>query len=219
MEVSSRIDHIVIAASDLEQGVDYIRDTLGVEIPAGGRHEMMGTWNKVMSLGNGVYLELIAINPDMQPPIQPRWFGLDDPHVRQSLASGPKLLTWAVNTHDLESLVSSSSVPLGRIQEAQRDSLKWKVAISEDGRMPASGFLPLCIQWLVDFHPSEKMADLGVSFAELRIHHSRSEWLESALDSIGGSSLVSVHETPDNETDFLELVMNTPHGEVTLTSN
>ena len=218
MRVSSQMDHLVVAASNLEEGADYLREVLGVDVPMGGRHEMMGTWNRVMSLGDGVYLELIAINPEMDPPDQPRWFGLDDPHVRASLTAGPRLLTWAVNTDDLDSLVASSLVPLGNIREAQRDDLRWKVAISEDGRMPASGLLPLCIQWMVEFHPSAKMADLGISFKELRLLHNRPQWMEAALESVGNPKNVKIKAIPDNETNRLELVLNTPNGEVILNS-
>ena len=76
--MNTRLDHIVIAAADLDSGADYVNEKLGVDIPPGGRHEMMGTHNRVMSLGNDIYLEVIAINPDMDSPQCPRWFGLDD---------------------------------------------------------------------------------------------------------------------------------------------
>ncbi|MEE8364674.1 MAG: VOC family protein [Gammaproteobacteria bacterium] len=43
---------MVIAADSLEQGVDYVRSTLGVDIPRGGVHQTMGTHNHLMQLGN-----------------------------------------------------------------------------------------------------------------------------------------------------------------------
>ena len=100
----TRLDHLVVAAASLEEGRAYVADRLGVDVPVGGEHRMMGTHNRVMTLGDGVYLEIIAINPELDAPDVPRWFGLDDPAVRVSIAASPRLLTWAVNTDDLEQL-------------------------------------------------------------------------------------------------------------------
>ena len=216
--MDTRLDHIVIAASTLEQGADYIREQLGVEIPDGGRHEMMGTHNKVMSLGNSVYLEVIAVNPKMQPPASPRWFGLDDPHVIHSISRKPRLLTWAVNTSNLEYLVEQSSVNIGDIRHAQRDNLKWKVAITEDGRLPGAGFIPLCIQWLVDFHPSENMQQLDCKFESLSLFHPRPQWLRSSLASIHADSVVTITESEPGEPACLELAVITPGGRVLISS-
>ncbi|MCY3769953.1 MAG: VOC family protein [Gammaproteobacteria bacterium] len=214
----TRLDHIVIAARTLEQGAAYIHEKMGITIPDGGVHDMMGTFNKVMSLGHGVYLEVIAIHPEMRAPSRPRWFGLDDPHVRNSLDCGPKLLTWAVNTDSLDSLLSGSDLPLGTVVEARRDHLKWKVALTEDGRMPGAGFIPLCIEWLVDFHPSEQMSQPDCQFKSFRLYHPRRQWLEEALKSIGAGSLVDIHEIEDSVSPYMELVVDGPHGEIVISS-
>ena len=210
----TNLDHIIIAASSLDSGVEYVREALGVDIPSGGRHEMMATHNHVMSLDDGVYLEVIALNPDMNPPYNPRWFGLDDPAIRADLQRGPRLLTWAVNSNNLADLCSCSTVPLGKVTEAQRDDLRWLVAISEDGRIPGAGFLPLAIQWLVDFHPSERMQQLGCRFKQLNLFHSRKPWLEECLHSIGADGLVKVMEIPDSEMPYLSCWIEGPNGEV-----
>ena len=44
------LDHIVIGAATLADGVRFIRETLGVEIPPGGRHPLMSTHNHLMQL-------------------------------------------------------------------------------------------------------------------------------------------------------------------------
>ena len=220
--MTTRLDHIVVAAKTLEAGVQYIYEKLGVDIPPGGRHEMMGTHNHVMSLGNGVYLEVIAVNFDMIAPCYPRWFGLDDPFVRNRLEQGPMLLTWAVNSDGLESLVSKSMVALGQIKNAQRDDLRWRVALTEDGRLPAAGFLPLCIEWQMDFHPSERMIQAGCALISLDIYHQRSDWLLEALNSIGmeesAGSLVHIHPLDDAETPYIICTLKSPKGNVTLSS-
>ena len=68
----NHLDHLVIAAETLDQGIDYIRATLGVEIPKGGLHKTMGTHNHLMQLGDNTYLEVIATNPEGITPDQPR---------------------------------------------------------------------------------------------------------------------------------------------------
>lgn len=202
--MESHLDHIVVAASRLEEGKQYIREVFDLDIPAGGRHDMMGTHNCVMALGERVYLELIAVNSQMPPPKHPRWFGLDNPRVRMALKQGPRLLTWAVNTTDLVTLVKSSGVPLGRISNAQRDNLKWKVALSEDGCMPGGGFMPLCIQWQIASHPAKQMTDFGWRLENLTVYHNRKDWLEKMLDSIGARKEVGVVEIEDGHLSFLE---------------
>ncbi len=214
-----QLDHIVIAARTLDDGASYIRETLGVDIPPGGQHEMMGTHNRVMSMANGVYLEVIAVNPDMTPPDQPRWFGLDDPRIQKSISHQPKLITWAVNTTNLDQLVNQSAVSLGAIKSAQRDNLKWKVAITEDGRMPGAGFMPLSIQWLINFHPSEKMAQLECEFKSLTLYHPRAKWLCHALSSIQAEQLVEVVEIAEGDIAYMALVVSCPAGEVIICSS
>ena len=220
--MTTHLDHIVVAAKTLEAGVDYVNDKFGVEISAGGRHEMMGTHNHVMSLGEGVYLEVIAINPEMDAPGYPRWFGLDDPFVRARLDLGPMLLTWAVHTNRLESLVSQSMVPLGLIRDAQRDDLRWRVALSEDGRLPAAGFMPLCIEWQMDFHPSERMQQPGCTLVSLDLYHARPAWLADALDTIGvrdtSRGFVHIFGLSDLETAYISCTVDCPKGRITLSS-
>ena len=70
-------DHLVLAARDLDRGGAWLEDRLGVALTAGGRHSRMGTHNRLLSLGENFYLELIAIDPQAPPPDRPRWFGLD----------------------------------------------------------------------------------------------------------------------------------------------
>jgi len=54
------LDHLTVAALSLDEGVAHVRRALGVEIPPGGAHPIMGTHNHLMQLGNSVFLEVIA---------------------------------------------------------------------------------------------------------------------------------------------------------------
>ena len=214
----NRIDHIVIAADNLAQGVDYVRETLGVEIPKGGFHKTMGTHNHLMQLGNETYIELIAIDPQAGIPPHPRWFGLDQALMRESLKQRPRLITWVMNTGNIQQLASQASFAVGRPTALSRDNLRWEIALSDDGRLLADGLLPYCIQWHSSPHPSQGMAELGCNLKSLAIHHNRPQWIAAQLESIGANHLVGIESIPDTEAAYLSAVVETQNGSVTIDS-
>jgi Glyoxalase-like domain len=55
-----RIDHVIYATSDLDAAAARVEAALGVAAAGGGRHEGIGTHNRIVPLGGG-YLELLAI--------------------------------------------------------------------------------------------------------------------------------------------------------------
>ncbi|MHB1499698.1 MAG: VOC family protein [Candidatus Dormibacteria bacterium] len=56
----SRIDHVLVAATDLERGAAQLRRAHGLVAQAGGRHPAFGTANLILPMG-GQYLELVAV--------------------------------------------------------------------------------------------------------------------------------------------------------------
>ena len=59
-----RIDHVIYATDDLDAAAARLEAELGLRTTAGGRHEGLGTRNRIMPLGGG-YLELLAVaDPD-----------------------------------------------------------------------------------------------------------------------------------------------------------
>ena len=217
-KLMSQIDHLVIAAESLQQGVDFVRTTFDVDIPAGGYHQTMGTHNHLMQLGNEAYIEVIAINPDATPPKRPRWFSLDDALMRDSLRQQPRLITWVINTPDIETLAQKSLVPIGNVTELSRDNLSWSLGLTGDGRLLGYGMLPYVIQWHTRQHPSGAMADLGCRFESLEIYHNRPQWLGSVLASMGADQLVRIQPLPDTEAPYLSVRIKTASSTVTLTS-
>ncbi len=208
----NRIDHLVIAAKSLEQGVDYVRSTLGVDIPEGGIHQTMGTHNHLMQLGNETYLEVIAINPEGLIPDHPRWFNLDERLMRESLQQQPRLITWVMNTPDIHSTLQQAKFPIGTPTELSRNNLRWKIALTEDGRLLAHGLLPYIIQWQCQPHPSNAMGDPGCRLLSLEIYHNRPDWLDSMLNSIGAGQLVRIHSLDDTQSPYLSATIETPSG-------
>jgi hypothetical protein len=130
-----RFDHLVIAARTLPEGAAWLESHLGVPLSGGGRHEGMGTHNRLLSLGPGRYLELIAIDPDASPPGRARWFDLDAPAMQLRLARGPALVTWAVRADDIEGALAATAAGRPDILPMSRGAYRWRIGV------PASGAL------------------------------------------------------------------------------
>lgn len=180
-----RLDHLVVAAASLEAGAAYIQARLGREVEPGGRHARMGTHNRLLSLGPGCYLEVIAIDPDAPPPQRARWFGLDGPEVAPLLATGPRLLTWVAATDDIRAAVACSPWHHGSIETMSRGEWQWQITIPEDGALQRGGLVPTLIEWPVGVHPSARLNDVGVRLLRLELADPEPGALRSGLDALG----------------------------------
>ncbi len=72
-----------------------------------GRVVGMARWVRITHSsvnGDGVYLEIIAIDPEGEAPQWPRWFLLITTSRRKKLQRGPQLLTWVVRTDRIDRL-------------------------------------------------------------------------------------------------------------------
>jgi len=191
--MTTELDHIVVGTRDLDAGARWMEDMLGVPPLSGGEHSTMGTWNKLWSLGPSSYLELVAINPTAPSPSRPRWFGLDDPDIQDSLASGPRLLNWAVRVNDIEKAARDCPVNLGSIHTLSRGDFTWKAAIREDGALIHQGHIPLVIEWQTA-HPASQLEDQGLRLVRLRAKRSEKTGVVKALDSLGADDLIKVED-------------------------
>ena len=159
------LDHLVVAARSLEEGAAWIRTRLGVEPGPGGKHATMATHNRLMSLGGGAYLEVIAVDPQAPAPTRPRWFGLDEAPTQALLRMGPALIHWVVRSDDLERDVTRQDEPL-EIIAFSRGAYKWRMALRADGALPAMGARPTMIQW-EGAHPSSALPASGCTLLDL----------------------------------------------------
>ena len=87
------LDHLAITCASLPEGAAWAEERLGAPLEPGGRHAHFGTHNRLLSLGPGLYLEVIAPDPEAPAPGRPRWFGLDE-------AREPTLGNWIVRVPD-----------------------------------------------------------------------------------------------------------------------
>jgi hypothetical protein len=101
------LDHIAVACADLEVGAAWLSGKLGVPLLDGGRHAHFGTHNKLLGLADGLYLEVIAPDPDANISV-PRWFNLD--HAPDVPAWG----NWIAQAADLNAMASLTGPPVDR---------------------------------------------------------------------------------------------------------
>ncbi len=206
-------DHLVLATRDLEQGAAWLEDRLGVSLAAGGQHERMGTHNRLLGLGEGFYLELIAINPQAPLPDRPRWFELDrlSPKLEQ-----PRLIHWVARSDDIERETGMSSEALGDVLAMARGDYRWRITVPADGHLPGDGLVPTLIQWDVPFHPAQRLPEAGCRLMKLEAFHPQPERIRSALAALDLSSRLDVHPCEDGESAQLVAYIRTPRGLVDL---
>jgi hypothetical protein len=177
----TRIDHITVTAPTLEAGAAFVYGALGVAPQAGGEHPRMGTHNLLLRLGDNLFLEVIAANPDAPTPDRPRWFALD----RMAPDAPAKLSTWVISTADIHAAAAASTEDLGRIEPMSRGARNWLITIPADGSVGIDGVAPALIEWDANPHPATGMTDHGLSLTRLEIVHPTPSRIDALLASIG----------------------------------
>lgn len=181
------LDHLAVTAPSLEEGVAAVEAALGVALAPGGRHAHMGTWNRLLSLGPGLYLEVIAPDPVAPRPAWPRWFGLDS---RGSV----RLTNWVARTGDLAAALASAPAGAGVAVDLDRGDLRWRMGVPASGALPYDDCFPALIQWQAGGHPSERLPDAGCRLRRLVIGHPQAEEL-AVLLALADPRLVLVAES------------------------
>jgi hypothetical protein len=176
------LDHLVIAARELAQGAAWLEAQLGVPLSGGGRHEAMGTHNRLLSLGPGRYLEVIAIDPAGSAPSVPRWFDLDSPAMHARLERGPALVTWAIRSDDIEA--TSRLLGISGIVPMARGAYRWRITIPADGALAQSGTRPTVLQWETE-HPTAALPDAGCHLEKVLLVHPEAPGMLAALRGAG----------------------------------
>lgn len=206
----SRIDHLAVVAATLEQGVAWCEQQLGVSPGPGGQHARMGTHNRLLALGPGLYMEIIAIDPQAGPPEFVRWFGMDDPELQQRVAVQPELRSFVVSCDDIAR--ATHDLPrVGTPLPMQRGDLQWQISVRADGALQEGGALPVVIQWPKGMHPTAHMPDSGCRLHKLEVRHPDPESLERQWQTIGLQPDAMLH-LERAEVTGLRAWIDTPHG-------
>lgn len=165
------LDHIAVSAETLEEGARWVAERLGVVLSDIGYHDVMGTHNRLLSLGPGTYLEVIAVDPAAPRPAHPRWFNLD------AFSGPPRLTTWVARTDDLTIAIAAAPPGSGRPMSFARGPYLWQMAVPPEGRLPFNGCAPAMIEWESAVHPADRLADQGCRLKGLTIEHPEADAL------------------------------------------
>lgn len=199
----SRLDHLVVVSSTLDEGVQWCEHHLGVQPGPGGQHPLMGTHNRLLNIASpafpNAYLEIIALDPSAIPTRAPglrRWFDMDDDRLMARVRShGPELAHWVARTADVDHAVHqlrATHIEPGAVLQASRMTpaglLQWKITVRDDGQRLFDGMLPTLIEW-GERHPTERMESRGVMLERLVLKHPQPQALQAALRA------VALHET------------------------
>jgi hypothetical protein len=197
------VDHILIGASDLDLAIDEFEAATGVRAVYGGRHPT-GTHNVLVALGDGVYLELIAVQSGVQaPPAYARLPGLgrltpigwaasaaDEASLRQQLVASGFAVT--------DPRPGSRVTPAGA-------TLRWRTFGLRD---PLAG-APFFIAWAADSpHPSST-SPRGCTLERFTVAGPDPERLERLRSLVAGP--VEVVASP---TEQFTVALDCPAGRV-----
>jgi hypothetical protein len=207
------LDHLTVAALTLEAGVAHVQRALGVAVPFGGAHPLMGTHNHLMQLGEGIFLEIIAPDPAVVPQ-RTRWFGLDDSRMLASLENAPRLVHWVARVPDLALALREIDAASGEAVPVTRGTLSWRISVPRDGSMPFDGAFPTLIEWPAGPHPSARMADLGCRLERLSIVHPDGDRLSTALEPVIADDRIIISTGPATQ---MRATIDTPNGRRQLT--
>lgn len=200
-----QLDHLAVAAMTLEEAAAHVEAALGLPMHPGGTHPQFGTHNRLLRLGEGLYLEAIAIDPDAPAPDRPRWFDLDRLH-------GPAhLRNWIVQVDDLDTAVVAHP-GVGTPLALARGDLSWRMAVPGDGVLPFDNRFPALIEWRGQAHPAERLPDTGARLGRLIVAHPEAGRLRAALASLADPRVVIEPGAP-----ALRAEIETPHGRRVLT--
>ena len=232
--MKTQIDHLVVMAASLDQGVQWCEATLGISPGPGGEHEKYGTHNRLFKIASPqfplAYFEIIAINPEAVIPKcaqVPRWFDMDDAAVHKAVAQGPRLIHFVSSTDDVKAarhLLRTQGIERGQVVQASRKSrkgtLNWQITVREDGERLFNGCLPTLIQWgkpdatePLRLHPRNSLPRSGVTLQGLTVSHPSGAKLQAAFDAIGLAD-IAIETGPAN----LVASLQTPKGLVQLQS-
>ena len=238
------LDHLVVAATTLDDGIAWCERTLGDVPQAGGRHAFMGTHNRILSIASArfprAYLEVIAIDPDGVAPAHPRWFGLDEPALRRALEAGPRLIHWVARCDDVRVVAAgfrTAGFDPGEIVNAERATpqglLRWQISVRPDGRRLADGAVPTLIEW-GDVHPAASLPASGCALVGFRLPAGPAGPLDALLgaaaagvdDAAGGATSRSARASASERLASVSnpvaapivATLDTPRGQVVLES-
>ncbi|PWK58573.1 glyoxalase-like protein [Silicimonas algicola] len=197
------LDHVAVVARTLDEGTAYVEAVLGAKLSTGGKHPDMGTHNRLLSLGDRTYLEVIAVDPEASRPSHRRWFNLD------SFSAAPRMTNWICRTDHLDNALAAAPAGSGTVAKMSRGDIHWWMGVTEFGRLPFDDAMPALIEWPEGFHPAKRLPDHGFRLTRLDVFHPEADKLLAAFPALHSVDRVSLREGPEKR---LIATIATPEG-------
>jgi hypothetical protein len=178
---SMRIDHLVWYCADLAEGDRYFAERMDSRSAYGGVHPGEGTANRLLSLSDATYLEILGRDPAQAETSLA-------PEVRSLSGSG--LYHWAVGGIDLSELrqrasaagLAGSDLVTGGRTLPDGSWLSWKCfGIHNHG---FGALVPFFIDWMDSEHPA-MTAPRGGRFAGVEVFSPQAEKLRDLYGILG----------------------------------
>ena len=208
--MNSRIDHIVIGASNLISGTNILETKLNTKFSSGGDHKIMGTHNNLLKLQSDIYIEVISNNPNVNKPSRQWWFSLDDTKTKEKIKHFPRPLSWVLEVDNIEETVKKCGYNPGEIIKISRGKLTWKITVPSTGRLVDNGVLPALIEWPINQHPSKSLTNSKVLINKLSLFHPEKDKIKNIVSNLIKSDLISVSDGFPK----IELNLTTQNGKV-----
>ncbi|WP_424811141.1 VOC family protein [Roseococcus sp. YIM B11640] len=181
-----RLDHLTVIAPDLAEGVAHVRACLDLDVPFGQRHAYMGTHNHLLQLGDGIYLEIVALDPDGVWPGRPRWFGVDDGRrVRADWDAGRRLRGWVARADPIDAVLRGREGIFGRKVSLPWEDPSFDFAIPDDGSLPWGGAAPSLIDRRGKPRSMATIADLGARLLSFTLEHPDAAEVQALYQALG----------------------------------
>ncbi len=184
LAIKRAIDHIVFGVPDLNFGIQYFEEKLGVTPVFGGYHKTQGTKNALLNLSDECYLEIIAIDPDNLEVNQDRWMGID-------LLEGPKLIRWAIKSSNLrtdQAILRNYHSAMGEIEPGSRltasgELLQWELIMPLS--TPEVEVIPFVLDWSQsEMHPTEALESTPFKLNKIQLTHPKPEMVSTVLEDL-----------------------------------
>lgn len=143
-----KLDHIVLGASTLDEGTEYLEKILELKLSDVGYHNDMGTHNRVIKVSEDIYLELVAIDPNSKTLKHRRWFNLDSPKLQKKLRKLPQIIGFVIENEKEQILRYYNP-----FFQASRGNYSWNFAMPNpknnliSNELLESGIIPSLIKW------------------------------------------------------------------------
>ncbi|MCG8692157.1 MAG: VOC family protein [Minwuiales bacterium] len=206
--MANTLDHFMWAGPDLDHATQWFHEMSGVQPAVGGSHPSHGTRNTLASLGDRVYLEIIAPDPAQQTTstLRANFESLARPAIQAMIFATSDLA--AVRQAYADAGIGADVVEMSR-ETPGGEVIHWGMTFPEETEL--GYFAPYFIDWRDTPHPGTT-TPTGCSLIDFEVGH-------PDADRIGGlwHALDIGLAVERADAAFVRAALQTPNGRLILT--